>query len=128
MEIFDKARELGEAIVESSEYKTLKLAEAKQEQDDEAMKLLQEYSAIRRDLAEEINKGDVSEERLGEIREKVEEAYEKVTTNDTIVEYLNAKNAFQAIIDQMNTIISFHITGKLPGGCSGSCEGCSGCN
>lgn len=128
MEIFDKARELGEAIVESNEYKTLKLAEAKQEQDEEAMKLLEEYRDIRRQLGEEINKGDVSEERMKEIREAVEEAYEKVTTNDTIVEFLNAQSAFQAIIDQMNTIISYHITGKMPGGCGGSCDGCAGCH
>ena len=128
MEIFDKARELGEAIVNSNEYKTLKLAEAKQEQDEEAMKLLKEYSDVRRTLGEEINKGDVSKERMEEIRAAVEEAYEKVTTNDIIVEYLNAQSAFQAIIDQMNTIISYHITGQLPGGCSGSCATCGGCH
>ena len=128
MEIFDKARELGEAIVNSNEYKTLKLAEAKQEQDEEAMKLLQEYSAIRKTLGEEVSKGDVSKERMEEIRGAVEEAYEKVTTNDIIVEYLNAQSAFQAIIDQMNTIISYHITGQLPGGCSGSCATCGGCH
>ncbi len=128
MEIFDKARELGEAIVNSNEYKTLKLAEARQEQDEEAMKLLKEYSDVRRTLGEEINKGDVSKERMEEIRAAVEEAYEKVTTNDIIVEYLNAQSAFQAIIDQMNTIISYHITGQLPGGCSGSCATCGGCH
>ncbi|MGN1097774.1 MAG: YlbF family regulator [Clostridia bacterium] len=128
MEIFDKARELGEAIVNSDEYKALKLAEAKQEQDEEAMKLLQEYSAIRKTLGEEINKGDVSEERMEEIRNAVEEAYEKVTSNDIIADYINAQRAFQAIIDQMNTILSYHITGQLPGGCSGSCGSCGGCH
>ena len=126
MEIFDKARELGEAIVTSNEYKTLKLAEAKQEQDEEAMKLLKDYSDLRKTLGEEIGKGDVSKERMEEIRSAVEEAYEKVTTNDTIVEYLNAQSAFQAIIDQMNAILSYHITGQLPGGCSGSCATCGG--
>ena len=128
MDIFDKARELGEAIVNSDEYKTLKLAEAKQEQDEEAMKLLQEYSELRKTLGEEINKGDVSKERMEEIRTAVEEAYEKVTTNDVIVEYINAQRTFQAIIDQMNTIISYHITGQLPGGCGGSCSTCGGCH
>ncbi len=126
MEIFDKARELGEAIVTSDEYKALKLAEAKQEQDEEAMKLLQEYSALRRELGEEINKGDVSEERMNEIRTAVEEAYEKVTGNDIIADYINAQRAFQAVIDQMNAILSFHITGQMPGGCSGSCSTCGG--
>ncbi len=128
MEIFDKARELGEAIVNSNEYKTMKLAEAKQEQDEEAMKLLQEYSELRKSLGEEINKGDVGKERMEEIRAALEEAYEKVTNNDVIVEYINAQRAFQAIIDQMNAILSYHITGQLPGGCSGSCSTCGGCH
>ena len=125
-EIFDKARELGEAIIESKEYQELKKAEAEQENDAEAMKLLQNYSILRSKLAEEIQKGDPGEERMNAIRAELEEAYEKVTENDHIVAYINAQRMFQAIIDQMNNIISFHITGKMPGGCSGSCESCGG--
>lgn len=128
MEIFDKARELGEAIVNSNEYKALKLAEAKQEQDEEAMALLQEYSKVRHELGEEVSKGDVSEERMNEIREAVEAAYEKVTSNELIADFINAQSTFQAIIDQMNAILSYHITGQMPGGCSGSCSSCGGCH
>ncbi len=128
MEVFDKARELGEAIVNSNEYKALKLAEARQEQDETAMKLLQEYSAIRRALGEEINKGEADETRMEEIRGEVEAAYQKVTSNELIMDYINAQQAFQTIVDQMNTILSYHITGQMPGGCSGSCSSCSGCH
>lgn len=125
-EIFEKARELGEAIIESAEYKELKKAELEQEEDEEAMALLKEYSELRTSLAQEIQKGDVSEEEMASIRERLEEAYEKVTTNDHITAYINAQRTFQAIIDQMNNIISFHITGKMPGGCSGDCSACGG--
>ena len=127
-EIFEKARELGEAIVESKEYKELKKAELEQEQDEEAMALLKEYSDLRASLAKKVQNGDVSEEEMAKIRESLEAAYEKVTTNDHITAYINAQRTFQAIIDQMNNIISFHITGKLPSSCSGSCSSCSGCN
>ena len=125
-EIFEKARELGEAIIESEEYKELKKAELEQENDEEAMALLKEYSELRSSLAQEIQKGDVSEEEMASIRERLEEAYEKVTTNDHITAYINAQRTFQAIIDQMNNILSFHITGKMPGGCSGNCSSCGG--
>ena len=125
-EIFEKARELGEAIIESEEYKELKKAELEQENDEEAMALLKEYSELRTSLAQEIQKGDISEEEMASIRERLEEAYEKVTTNDHITAYINAQRTFQAIIDQMNNIISFHITGKMPGGCSGNCSSCGG--
>ena len=90
------------------------------------LNLLKEYSEVRSNLAAEIQKGDVSEERIAEIREELEEAYSKMTTNDTITAYINAQRTFQAIIDQMNSIISFHITGKMPGGCSGNCSSCGG--
>jgi len=125
-EIFEKARELGEAIIESEEYKALKKAELEQENDPEALELLKNYSELRTKLAAEIQKGDVGEERMAKIREELEEAYEKMTTNDHITAYINAQRLFQAIIDQMNSIISFHITGKMPGGCSGSCSTCGG--
>ena len=127
-EIFEKARELGEAIIESKEYKELKAAELTQENDEEAMALLKEYSEVRSRLAEEIQKGDVSEERIAEIREELEEAYQKMTTNDLITAYINAQRTFQAVIDQMNNILSFHITGQLPGGCSGNCSSCNECH
>ena len=127
-EIFEKARELGEAIIESAEYKELKKAELEQEEDAEAMALLKEYSELRTSLAQEIQKGDVSEEEMASIRERLEEAYEKVTTNDHITAYINAQRTFQSIIDQMNNIISFHITGKMPGGCSGDCSSCGSCH
>lgn len=127
-EIFEKARELGEAIIESKEYKELKKAEMEQENDPEAMKLLADYSALRSKLAEEIQKGEVAEDRMAEIRQALEDAYEKVTENDHIVAYINSQRIFQSIIDQMNNIISFHITGKMPGGCSGSCDSCGGCH
>ena len=125
-EIFEKARELGEAIIESKEYKELKEAELKQEQDEEALTLLKEYSDVRSRLASEIQKGDVDDSRIAEIREELEEAYEKMTTNDSITAYINAQRTFQAIIEQMNNILSFHITGKMPGGCSGNCSSCGG--
>lgn len=125
-EIFEKARELGEAIIESEEYKELKAAELAQENDEEALSLLKEYSDVRSRLAAEIQKGDVSEERVAQIREELEEAYGKMTTNDKITAYINAQRTFQAIIEQMNNILSFHITGKMPGGCSGNCSSCGG--
>ncbi len=128
-EIFEKARELGEAIIESAEYKELKKTELEQEQDEEAMALLKEYSELRTSLAQELQKGDVNEEEMASIRQRLEEAYEKVTTNDHITAYINAQRTFQSIIDQMNNILSFHITGKMPGGCSGDCSACGGsCN
>ncbi len=127
-DIYEKAKELGEAIIESEEYKTLKTAEREQEEDAEALRLLQEYSAVRTKLADEINKGEIGEERMKEIRAELEAAYEKMMENGHISAYIAAQRTFQEVIDRMNGIISFHITGKMPGSCSGSCASCGGCH
>lgn len=127
-EILTKARELGQAIVDSEEYKTLKAAEEKQEKDEEAMALLVEYNNVRKALAEEINGGEVSDERMNEIRTKLEETYEKVMSHPTISEYYAAQQKFEGVVQQMNSILTYFMTGEISGGCSGSCSGCSGCN
>ncbi|MBQ6795566.1 MAG: YlbF family regulator [Clostridia bacterium] len=126
-EILTKARELGQAIVDSDEYKTLKKAEEAQEKDEEAMALLVEYNNVRKALAEEINSGEVSDERMAEIRTKLEESYEKVMSHPTISGYYEAQKKFEAIVGQMNSILTYFMTGEISGGCSGNCSGCSSC-
>ena len=126
-EILTKARELGQAIVDSEEYKALKAAEEKQEKDEEAIALLVEYNDVRKALAEEINSGDVSDERMAEIRAKLEETYEKVMSHPTISEYYAAQQKFEGVVQQMNSILTYFMTGEISGGCSGNCSGCSSC-
>lgn len=126
-EILTKARELGQAIVDSEEFKALKAAEENQEKDVEAMELLQKYNADRRALAEEISAGNVSDERMAEIREQLEKSFEEVMSNPTVAAYSQAQQAFDAIVQQMNAILTYFITGEISGGCSGNCSGCSSC-
>lgn len=126
-EILTKARELGQAIVDSEEYKNLKAAEEKQEKSEEAMALLVEYNNVRKRLAEEINASEVSDERMSEIREELEKCYEKVMSNPDISEYYEAQRRFESIVSQMNSILTYFMTGEISGGCSGNCSGCSSC-
>ena len=126
-EILTKARELGQAIVDSDEYKTLKALEEKQENDEEAMAALKEYNDVRKRLAEEINSTEVNDERMAQIREELEKSYEKVMSNPTISEYYEAQRNFEAIVSQMNSILTYFMTGEISGGCSGNCSGCSSC-
>lgn len=126
-EVLTKARELGEAIVNSEEFKALKNAEEIQENNPEAMKLLQDYNNKRRALAEEITNGDVSPERMEEIRKTLEESFERVMSNPDIAAYNEAQQKFEAIVNQMNAILTFYMTGEISAGCSGNCSGCSSC-
>lgn len=128
MEIFDKARELGLAVVNSEVYQNLKKAEAEQETDKEAMELLKSYSDLRTELGKEIQAGEPTAERMMEIRTLLNDEYKKVTDNPTVAAYILAKNELEAVLNQMNTILSYYINGEQEGGCSGDCSGCSGCH
>lgn len=126
-EILTKARELGQAIVDSEEFKALKAAEEMQEKDAEAMELLRAYNEERKALAEEITNGDVSDERMAEIRKTLEQSFERVMSNPTIAAYSEAQQKFDAIAQQMNAILTYFMTGEISGGCAGNCSGCSSC-
>ncbi len=127
-DILTKARELGEAIVQSEEFKALRDAEELQENDSEAMAILKAYNDERKALAEEITAGNVPEERMSEIRARLEELHESVTANATIAAYTEAQKRFEGIVSQMNAILTYYMTGQLSVGCSGNCSGCAaGC-
>ncbi len=128
MEIFDKARELGLAVVNSEVYQNLKKAEAQQETDPEAIQLLKGYSDLRLELGKEIQAGTPTAERMEEIRTILNDEYKKVTENPVVAQFILAKNELEAVLNQMNTILSYYINGEQEGGCGGDCSGCSGCH
>ena len=129
MSIFDTARSLGEELVSSPEYIALKEAEEAQFADEVAMKALEEYSTFGQRLADEARSGEVSKERMSQIRQLMNEKNQALLENQTIAAYLKAKNDFEAVLEQVNNIIRFYVKGQEEsGGCSGSCESCGGCH
>ncbi len=126
-EILAKARELGQAIVDSEEFKALKECEEAQEKDEEAIALLRNYNEKRKALAEEIGAGNVSEERMAKIREELTDLFETVMANSTIAAYSEAQQKFDTVVQQMNSILTYFMTGEISTGCSGNCGGCSSC-
>lgn len=128
MEIFDKARELGMAVIDSPQYRRMKDAEAAQETDAEAMALLKAYSDLRVELGKEVQAGEPTPERLEEIRTQVSDQYNEVAKNPVIAEYMAAKNEFDLILQQMNTILSYYINGEDTASCGGDCQTCGGCH
>ncbi|NLM51148.1 MAG: YlbF family regulator, partial [Clostridiaceae bacterium] len=111
-------------------FKNLKEAELAQQNDAEAMKLLNDYNKVRIQLVKEINETQPSEERLEEIRNILNEEYEKMESNQTLSNFLKAQAEFSQMIDNMNAIIAYYVQGpqKDAGGCCGSsCSSCSSC-
>ncbi len=128
-DIMDKAKELGVMIVESEEYKAIKLAEANQLDDKEAVELMMEYHNTREELTKKASDPHITKEDFEKIQEQAKAAFEKIMANRNIAAYVDAQQNFTNLMNQINNILSYYVSGKdSEGGCSGSCSSCSGCH
>ncbi len=128
-DIIEKARELGKMLAESDEMKALKGAEEMQLADPDAQVLMMEYANTRERLSERATSGDVSKEEFEKIQTEMEQAFQKLMTNDNIKRYIEANKSFKTLIDQVNAIIAYFVKGEeQQGSCSGNCSSCGGCH
>lgn len=124
-EIADKARELGEMIQSSEEMKKVKNLEILQENDDNAQEILREFNLQRMNLARDMQSGKISRE---DAVKKNNEAFDAmIAKSETIKNYIEAKKEFDALVNQINQILNFYITGQDPN-CTHDCSTCSGCH
>ncbi len=124
-DIIEKTRELGELIKSCPQMAKLKEAEAKQAEDEDAKTLMLEFNMNRMNLGRDIQSGKITEE---DAVRKNNEAFQKlVSSNDSIREYVEAKNELDKVVSQVNAILNFYITGQAPGGCTHDCASCGGC-
>lgn len=120
-----KARELGEMIQSSEEMKNMKNAEIMQENNDEAQELLKEFNLQRMNLARDMQSNKISRE---EAVKKNNEAFEELLEKSEVVKsYIEAKKEFDTMVNQINQILNFYITGQDPN-CTHDCSTCGGCH
>lgn len=123
--IEEKTRELGELIQASEEMKRYKAAELRQSQDEEAAALMQEYNISRMNLARDMQNGKI--ERAEAVKKNTEAFEAMVEKSEVIKEFIEAKKEFDLMIQKMNQMINFYITGQDPN-CTHDCSTCSGCH
>ncbi len=124
-EVLDKTRELGVLIQASEQMKNMKNAEILQANDDKAQELMKEYNLTRLNLARDMQAGKISRE---EAVKKNNEAFDDIVEkSDTIKKYIAAKKEFDTLVNQVNQILNFYITGQDPN-CTHDCSTCGGCH
>ncbi len=127
-DIMEKAKELGMLIKESEELKAYKEAEAAQLDDKEAVELMMEYHNTQEELAKEASDPDITKEKFEELNVRAQAAFGKIAKNKSIAAYIEAQQNFSNLMNQVNTILSYYITGEEESGCTGNCSGCSSCH
>ena len=128
--VFQKTRELGQALMESEAYLNMKAAEDRAMANEEAARTMGEYLEKRQQLQALMQSENPDPGALKRISDEMDAAQERLQMIDDIAALTEARNEFNALIGQINQVLQFIVTGEMeqPSGCSGSCATCSGCH
>lgn len=129
-EIIEKAQELGQMIAESEERARVDETGMKMNADEEAVELLRVYNENRKNATDKLRGTNPSKEELEEFKAYVDAEFKKIVDNKLISDYIEASRDFDNMVNQVNAVLSYFITGQESGdgGCSGNCSSCSSCH
>lgn len=135
MDIITKARELGKALQQEEAYIKLQEAQKKADEDTELQSLIGEFNLKRIAINNEASKNDRDQDKLTQLNTEMREVYSKIMSNENMVTYNEAKEAFDPIATRVLAIIQQSAEGADPetadytqSSCSGSCSTCGGCH
>ncbi len=123
----EKAKQLGQAITEDERFIAYKKAEIAQNADENLQNLLKAYEGGRTALIE-ANQNSADEETIKKLALDLDEKYKQITTNENMLAFMQARQALEEFLAQVNGIIDFYVTGEEPHSCSGNCSSCGGCH
>lgn len=135
MDIIQLARDLGKAIQESDEYKRINAAKLANDNDVELQNMIEVFNMTRVKLSTEMQKEDKDDGKIAEYDKELKETYTKVMGNENMLEFNDAKQDIDKMMNQINTILTAAVNGEDPQSCDaesqscgGSCSSCSGCH
>ena len=128
--VTDCARALGEAIVASDEYKNMQVTESAAMSDPAVADLMARYMEVKNTLGEVMCQPDADANLISQYGQEMDEIQQQLTAMPAVDAMTTARQKFSEMMNQVNSVLEFIITGELPqqGGCSGNCSGCSGCH
>lgn len=107
MDILEMAKELGKAIADSDLMAAVKKAEDVQNNDEKAQQLIGEYNLKRMQLAQRVQKEDVTQEELEAVQKELSDEFDKLMQYSVISDFITARKELDAVLEQVNNVISF---------------------
>ena len=129
--IFEKTRELGQALLESEVYLKMKEAETKAMQNMEAAEMMAHYLEKRQQIQAMMEDENPDPGAMKRLSDEMDEIQEKLQMVDDISNLTAARAEFNQVISQINQVLQFVVTGRMDdpdGGCGGDCGGCTSCD
>ncbi|MBU5471899.1 YlbF family regulator [Roseburia sp. MSJ-14] len=127
------ARQLGHAIQEQEEYKTIMTAKDAADNDEALQALITEFNIKRVAINAEACKTDRDDETLKKLNEEMRTAYSDIMNNEHMKAYNDAKQAFDKVLQRVLAIVQQSAEGQDPDttdfseDCTHECSTCGGC-
>ena len=127
------ARQLGHAIQEQEEYKTIMTAKDAADNDEALQALITEFNIKRVAINAEACKTDRDDETLKKLNEEMRTAYSDIMSNEHMKAYNDAKQAFDKVLQRVLAIVQQSAEGQDPDttdfseDCTHDCSTCGGC-
>ena len=133
MDIIEQARELGRAIQQEETYIKLHSVQAEADADLDLQKAIGVFNAKRMEINNEASKKDRDQDKLSKLNKEMRETYSEIMSNEHMIAYNEAKEAFDKVANRVLAIVQQSSEGIDPEladyteNCSGSCSTCGGC-
>ena len=138
-EVFAKTRELAEAIKQSTVYNAMKEAEDNALKNEEAAGIMAQYIEKQNELEAVMMKGDAADvAEMQNLSDEMEALQKRLNAVEDIVRLTASRTAFTNMMNQVNEVLRFIITGEMnmeencesagSSSCTGSCATCRGCH
>ena len=133
MDIIEMTRELGKALQNDDRYIAYDLAKQANDNDEVLQKQIASFEEMRVQLTSELSKEDKDTDKIKELDQNIKDTYQKIMSNRNMMVFSAAQNALEALVNNMNQIITLCANGEDPAtcepstGCTGSCATCGGC-
>ncbi len=109
MAIKEKAHELAQEIINSSEYEEMKQAEQAVMNDDEASDLMEELESVQQRIQmAQMNGQEIDQQQ----QKKIQNLKARMQQNAKISDFLSAQQEFNEVMEDVNEIISDALQGK----------------
>ena len=134
MDIIEMTRKLGVEIQQQEVFKNYIKAKAANDNDVELQDMIGQFNVIRMQLDQALSSEEKNEEKVKELNTQLRDIYTAIMGRETMMNYNVAKGELDALVNQINAIITLTVNGEDPltcdisSGCTGSCSSCSCCH
>ena len=128
--IIELAHNLGEEIAKSEEIAELNRTKAAFDADEQLQAKMREYEAERMLLGQEFSKptSEVDEIAVANLKARIDELGREISASALYLEFYQAQQNMNRLMDEVNAEIKFCITGERPAKCTHDCSTCGGCH